>query len=405
MNQTSSPWSSPESQRDGLALLRGLVQIPSPSGHEAEAVGYLVDWMAGHGFIAYRDQAGNAIGVLEAGSSKLEEASFQLPASSFQPPAPSFQLPASSPQLPASSFQPPVTRELVLLGHIDTVPGFPPVEVCDGKLYGRGAVDAKGPLAAFAAAAALVGPQPGWRIIVVGAVEEEAATSKGARHVASHHTPAFAVIGEPTGRGRVALGYKGRLLADVTMQRTMSHTAGPAVSAPELAVGYWNRVSARLAELNAGRVRVWDQVQAGLRGFDSADDGLLETAHMRLGFRLPLDMGPEELKGLLRSLDGAGDLAFHGEELAYRSEKNTPLVRAFLAAVRGQGGAPGFVVKTGASDMNVVGPIWGCPILAYGPGDSSLDHTPAEHVELAEWKQGVAVLADALRRLTIPSRA
>ena len=103
MNQTSSPWSSPESQRDGLALLRGLVQIPSPSGHEAEAVGYLVDWMAGHGFIAYRDQAGNAIGVLEAGSSKLEEASFQLPASSFQPPAPSFQLPASSLQSPASS--------------------------------------------------------------------------------------------------------------------------------------------------------------------------------------------------------------------------------------------------------------------------------------------------------------
>ena len=381
MNQTSSPWSSPEGQRDGLALLRGLVQIPSPSEHEAEAVGYLVDWMAGRGFAACRDAAGNAIGVLEAPAKPMEHGVRSV----HHAPSP--------------------TREIILLGHIDTVSGFPPVEERAGKLYGRGAVDAKGPLAAFAAAAALVGPQPGWRIVVVGAVEEEAATSKGARHIASQHTPDSAVIGEPTGWGRVALGYKGRLLADVTMQRSMSHTAGPAVSAPELAVGYWNRVSARLAEINASRERVWDQVQAGLRGFDSADDGLLETAHMRLGFRLPLDMGPEELKGLLRSLDGDGELVFHGEEPAYRSEKNTPLVRAFLAAIRGQGGAPGFVVKTGTSDMNVVGPIWRCPILAYGPGDSSLDHTPEEHVKLAEWERGVAVLADALWRLTSASRA
>ena len=47
--------------------------------------------------------------------------------------------------------------------------------------------------------------------------------------------------------------------------------------------------------------------------------------------------------------------------------------------------------------MNVVGPTWRCPIVAYGPGDSSLDHTPGEHVVLDEWRRGVAVLADMLR--------
>ena len=35
--------------------------------------------------------------------------------------------------------------------------------------------------------------------------------------------------------------------------------------------------------------------------------------------------------------------------------------------------------------MNVVGPVWQCPILAYGPGDSSLDHTPHEQIELPEY--------------------
>ena len=49
--------------------------------------------------------------------------------------------------------------------------------------------------------------------------------------------------------------------------------------------------------------------------------------------------------------------------------------------------------------MNVVGPAWQCPILAYGPGDSALDHTPNEHVNLAEYWQAVQVLAQALRNL------
>ena len=60
---------------------------------------------------------------------------------------------------------------------------------------------------------------------------------------------------------------------------------------------------------------------------------------------------------------------------------------------------PGFLVKSGTSDMNVVGPAWNCPILAYGPGDSSLDHTPHEHVSLDEYWRAVLVLEQALRNL------
>ena len=66
---------------------------------------------------------------------------------------------------------------------------------------------------------------------------------------------------------------------------------------------------------------------------------------------------------------------------AYRCDKNTPLVRSLLAGVRAAGGTPRFKVKTGTADMNVVGPAWRCQMAAYGPGDSSLDHTPDEHIE------------------------
>jgi LysW-gamma-L-lysine carboxypeptidase len=291
-------------------------------------------------------------------------------------------------------------RELVLLGHIDTVAGHPPVERRDGRLFGRGAVDAKGPLAAFATAATMVGPRPGWRIVVAGAVEEEAATSKGARHLARTRKPELAIIGEPTGWQKVALGYKGRLLADLTVERRLSHRAGPQASAPDMAIAYWNSVAGWLAEHNGTRGRIWDQVQGSVRGFLSADDGLDESAKLQMGFRLPLDMSPGRLEEHLLGLANGHELRFYAGETAYRAEKNTPLVRSLLSAVRAHGGEPGFSVKTGTSDMNVVGPAWGCPIVAYGPGDSALDHTPQEHVDLEEWRLGTQVLADAIIRVT-----
>ena len=50
--------------------------------------------------------------------------------------------------------------------------------------------------------------------------------------------------------------------------------------------------------------------------------------------------------------------------------------------------------------MNIVAPVWQCPAVAYGPGDSSLDHTPNEHLSLDEYNQSVQVLTNTLLTLT-----
>ena len=47
-------------------------------------------------------------------------------------------------------------------------------------------------------------------------------------------------------------------------------------------------------------------------------------------------------------------------------------------------------------EQNVVAPVWGTPILAYGPGDSSLDHTPQEHILVSEYERAIEVLAGVL---------
>ena len=82
-----------------------------------------------------------------------------------------------------------------------------------------------------------------------------------------------------------------------------------------------------------------------------------------------------------------------------RAEKNTPVVRAFLKGIRDAGGTPRFKMKTGTSDMNILAPVWGCPVLAYGPGDSKLDHTPDEAMDLEDFARGVNVLTTALNQL------
>jgi LysW-gamma-L-lysine carboxypeptidase len=55
--------------------------------------------------------------------------------------------------------------------------------------------------------------------------------------------------------------------------------------------------------------------------------------------------------------------------------------------------------------MNVVAPHWAVPMVAYGPGDAALDHTPDERLELAEYLRAVEVLRAVFGRLADGRRA
>ena len=345
--------------RAAVSLLERIVSIPSVSTQEAPLAQFLVDQMSQLGFQSYVDEAGNAVG--EAGTGPT----------------------------------------VVLLGHIDTVPGDIPVRVEDGHLYGRGTVDAKGPFATFVAAAARVlarGTLP-VHLVVIGAVEEEVASSKGAHYVVNRYAPTACVIGEPSGWERLTLGYKGRLLINGRWEQHTAHSAGREVAVAERAVAFWNMVHRYCDTYNADKQRLFDQLQPSLQAIRSDTDHLTDSAELTIGLRLPRDVSPDELVTTFTEQVDGGVLAFSGGCPAYLGDKSNALVRAFLKGVRAVGGNPGFLVKTGTSDMNVVGPVWQCPILAYGPGDSHLDHTPDEHIELAEYLQAIRVMEVALERL------
>ena len=333
------------------ALLQGLVERYSPSMQERPAVSFLVKEMSSLGARSYIDRAGNAVGEWGQGD-----------------------------------------KELLLLGHIDTVPGFIAVRRVGQRLYGRGTVDAKGPLVAFVVAASCTPAAEGHKVTVVGAVEEEAATSKGARALLGNRSPAAVVIGEPSGWDRITVGYKGRLLVDYALSQKVGHTAGPDTTVCEQAVALWQVVAEDAAAFNPEHTRMIERLAPSLRKIESTSDGFVETVSMTIGYRLPLGYDVDGLKARVTEWAGDASVQFRGYEKAYRASRASALARAFVRAIRAAGAQPGFKVKSGTSDMNVVGPVWKCPIVAYGPGDSRLDHTPHEHIDLGDYHRAIDVL-------------
>jgi LysW-gamma-L-lysine carboxypeptidase len=232
-----------------ITFLKGFISIPSPSGEEEMVATYLVEQMTTMGFQAHRDAVGNAVGTLG---------------------------------------NPQAERTIVLLGHMDTVPGQIPVQLSEGRLHGRGAVDAKGPLAAFVLAAARVAPRlSGTRVVVVGAVEEEA-HGRGARHLArTMPAPYCTFIGEPSDWQGVTLGYKGMLSLDYRLTQPGGHSAGEKPGPAEKAVSFWNKLMIYAEGHNGSRSGHFNTIDPALREFSTFSDGLYDGVDMSIVTRLP----------------------------------------------------------------------------------------------------------------------
>lgn len=343
-------------------LLHDLVAIPSPTGATAKAAEFLADACRRRGFDeAYVDEAGNAVAVAGLGA-----------------------------------------RQILLVGHLDTVPGDLPVRLEGRTLWGRGSVDAKGPLAAFVAAAQPHVGRDDVKIVVVGCCDEEA-ESHGARHLVPRWRPEALVIGEPSGLSGVTIGYKGIVKVRAAFEEDLHHTGAPFPTVADRGIGFWSAVQGWLAPRHG--TGLFDTPTAKLNSFNTT---LLangrDRAELSGSVRTPPAFPEEEFLAFLRERVGAGHL--HVPEVArpWLADKNSPVARAFVAAVREQGLTPRYLKKTGTSDANLLVPAWnGVPCVAYGPGDASLDHTPQERIDLDEFAAAVRVLRGALGRLAPPA--
>jgi LysW-gamma-L-lysine carboxypeptidase len=349
----------PITEKYAVDLLQKMLAIPSPSYEEEDLAGFLVETMSELGFSARRDEAGNAIGEYVHGEDG---------------------------------------PTVMLLGHMDTVTGEveprPEARAEAGRLYGRGAVDAKGPLAAMICAARRATDFTG-RVIVVGAVEEETDLSRGATNIRETlPQPDALIIGEPSGWSTVVLGYKGKLDLRYEVTCEPTHPTNPVPKAAELAGRCW----AALLDLLGPDAShdSFEKPGANLTSFV----GDLTKCAAEFSVRTPPGFDSGSLVEKLRMRTPHGRLTVINSVDAYRVGRTDPVVKALNSGVLAHGSRPRAKLKTATSDLNILTANWRVPVATYGPGDSELDHSADEHIDLTEYLLGVSVLTTALHRLS-----
>jgi len=290
-------------------------------------------------------------------------------------------------------------REIVLMGHIDTVPGGPSCRVEGDVLWGRGAVDAKGPLATFVAAGGAAEIPSGWKLTLIAAVGEEG-DSKGALHVIPLYKPAACVIGEPSGADGITIGYRGYLRIRVSARDSGAHRSGDAgpVTACLLAASDMLREAERRDDPSKPVIERPFGAVIAMRGEEEGErSGLVD-----MDVRLPVGALPGTWA---REFMDIGERRGVKAELvstmpAHIVKKDDPLVRVLRVAVREAGLTPRLLAKGGTADFNIAS-AWNCPMAAYGPGDAKLDHTAEERLDLNEYLLAVRILKNALESFCV----
>jgi LysW-gamma-L-lysine carboxypeptidase len=354
-------------------LLTRMVKIYSPSGSEEEISRFLAEEMEKLGFRVRRDQVGNVIGEVGEGS--------------------------------------PV---VLLCGHMDTVEGIIPIRFENGQLYGRGSVDAKGPLAAMIVAASKFVDDgfPG-SILVVGVVDEEKGGTGIQHFVESGIHPDYAIFGEPSGLEKVVFGYKGIVTVKITVETPSGHSAAPWLfeNAIEKAMEFWwqiRKLHLREEKLKS-RFYSITSCLTKIKGGNTSASFIPSYCEIFVQLRIPPQLLPEqvfeEVKRKIDRYKATNPKVKVSVEMvdvakAFEADRRSVIVRALAWGIRKTTlNYASFSRKTGTGDMNVLGNALKIPVVTYGPGDSRLDHTPNEHIDVKEYLKSIEVLKKALTKL------
>ncbi len=270
---------------------------------------------------------------------------------------------------------------VTLSTHLDTVPPFFPSREDETDIWGRGACDVKGIIAAMICAATSLLEQ-GVRNFALLFVVGEEKDSAGAYFAAAHPKGSrFLINGEPSGN-RLALGSKGALRYELNATGRMAHSAYPELGESAILKLLDALERIRKIQLPSDETLGPCTLNIGLFSGGRAPNVVPDSASASLMFRLVGDPAP--LRAAVRQ--AAGELAADNEILCI------PAVRL--------GSLPGLetTVVAYTTDIPAFGGQWGEPFLI-GPGTIHVAHTSEERVPKAQLVEAVEIYARMVRQL------
>ena len=305
-------------------------------------------------------------------------------------------------------------RSLLLNGHIDVVGVEGMIhapfdaERREGRLYGRGASDMKGGVAAMCAAVARM-PELDGDVVVAAVCDEEWQSAGTASLLRAGIRADAAIVTEPTGLA-IMPAHKGFVWAEIRVAGRAAHG-----SRWDLGVDAIRHAGAVLAELDTlerslasrghpllGRPSLHASTIEGGTGMSTYPDSCVIRLERRTIPGESLDGVRRELEDAIaragREREGfAADVAVLFAQPASDVSEDSPLVRS-LAATLGARGLPqeslGMSAWTDAALLNEAG----IPAVCFGPGDMGLAHAAEEYIELAQVEQATDILVSFAER-------
>ena len=313
---------------------------------------------------------------------------------------------------------------LVLLGHTDVVPPGPrqdwvsdpfTPEIRDGVLYGRGAADMKGSVAAFVVAAeafvAAYPNHPGTLAVLVTS-DEEGDAIDGVRHVARLFAERgqridWCITGEPSSTNTLGdllrVGRRGSLTGTLSVRGVQGH-----VAYPDKAKNPIHLAAPALAELTARR---WDDgyasfpptslqisnVNAGTGANNVIPGELTALFNLRYNPNWCAEQLEAECEAILHAHGLDHSICWHRGGEPFHTPEGPLRAAAREVLARFAGAAPEESTGGGTSDARFIAPL-GAQCIEVGPVNASI-HKVDEHVSVADLEQLPALYLALLERL------
>lgn len=281
--------------------------------------------------------------------------------------------------------------DILLASHIDTVPGFIPPKIDGEIIYGRGAVDAKGPLVSMILAAWLLN-EKGIKVRVAALTDEEN-TSIGAKElVSNNYRFKYIIVGEPSNTTDIVIEYRGSLQLDIQCYGKSEHSS----SAKENLI---INIARKLLEVykqpeNYEKPSIVPTIISAGETYNVTPSKL----YLHFDIRYSINNNRNEIMDFIGKTFTECQTIIVDETPPIRVSVNNPVVKSLVRALLKQGIKPKLVRKAGTSDMNILQKITQ-NIASYGPGNSSLEHTNQEKISLDEIYIGVKTYMIAIEEL------
>jgi succinyl-diaminopimelate desuccinylase len=314
-------------------------------------------------------------------------------------------------------------------------------DLVDGRIYGRGACDMKGGLAAsIIAAEAFLELHPHFcgAVEISGTADEESGGYGGVAYLAEQgffnpERVQHVIIPEPLNKDRICLGHRGGWWAEIETKGEIAHGSMPFLG--DCAVRHMGAVlrefedklypamaarrtdmpvvpdGARQSTMNINSIHGGQKEQdADFTGLPAhcVPDSCRIVIDRRFLVEEPLDQVRAEVTALLEGLRATrADFDFELTELnsvlPSMTDRSAPVVATVAAAIQDvMGKAPDYVASPGTYDqkhIDRIGKLKNC--IAYGPGILELAHKPDEYIGVDDMIDSAKVMAHSLVSLLV----